>query len=139
MEIRICYPFLYNLLFSIFVPFSSSFPLSSGNQANTPPEVSSVLIPPIIKYWSLPSTFAQHNVTLKDDQGRKWSCFTYRQSHCVPMFDVSADLKTIVVPITKPEKTNENPNTHINPHNLTLENNESNKQEFLFSENSENS
>ena len=139
MEIRICYPFLYNLLFSIFVPFSSSFPLSSGNQANTPPEVSSVLIPPIIKYWSLPSTFAQHNITLKDDQGRKWSCFTYRQSHCVPMFNVSADLKTIVVPITKPEQTKETPALHINPHNLTLENKRRNKEEFHFPENAEDS
>ena len=139
MEIRICYPFLYNLLFSIYVPYSSSFPLSSGNQANTPPEVSSVLIPPIIKYWSLPSTFAQHNVTLKDDQGRKWSCTTYRQSHCVPLFNVSADLKTIEVPITKPEQTERNPTNHINPHNLTLESNGSEQQESHFSENAENS
>ena len=139
MEIRICYPFLYNLLFSICVQFSSSFPLPSGNQANIRLEASSVLIPPIIKYWSLPSTFAQHNVTLKDDQGRKWSCTTYRQSHCVPLFKVSADLKTIVVPITKPGQTNETPTPHINPHNLTLGNKGSNQQESHFPENNEDS
>ena len=139
MEIRISYPFLYNLLFSIFVPFSSSFPLPSGNQANTPPEVSSVLIPPIIKYWSLPSTFAQHNVTLKDDQGRKWSCTTYRQSHCVPLFNVSVGLKTIVVPVTKPEQTSGNSTSSINPHNLTLGNNAIDKQHVHFSEIAQNS
>ena len=139
MEIRICYPFLYNLLFSICVQFSSSFPLPSGNQANIPSEASSVLIPPIIKYWSLPSTFAQHNVTLKDDQGRKWSCTTYRQSHCVPLFKVSADLKTIVVPITKPEQTDETPTPYINPHNLILGNKGSNQQEFHFLESDEDS
>ena len=138
MEIRICYPFLYNLLFSIYVPYSSSFPLSSGNQANTPPDVSGVLIPPIIKYWSLPSTFAQHNVTLKDDQGREWSCTTYRQSHCVPLFNVSDGLKTIVVPVTKPERAKENETTHINPHNLSLGNNGSDKQENHLSENAQN-
>ena len=106
MAIRICYPFLYNLVFAFLVPFSFSLPLSSVQQSETPPEASSVLIPPIIKYWALPSAVAQHNITVKDDFGRLWYCTTYRQSHCVPLFTVSVDFKATTVPIAKPQPTN---------------------------------
>ena len=120
MQIKKCYPFLYNLIFAITVPLSSSLPLSSVSQPEAPPDVSSVLIPPIIKYWSLPSAFAQHNVTVKDDFGRKWSCTTYRQSHCVPLFNVSDDFKATTFLITKPEQTKGPATAQVNSNKSTL-------------------
>ena len=134
---RIFYPFLYNLVFSIFVQSSSCFPLPSGNQPNIPPKVSSVLIPPIIKYWSLPSAFGQHNVTLKDDFGRKWSCTTYRQSHCVPLFKVSTDFKAASLSISKPDNSKDQPTTTSTPLQTSSSRNEIYQQKSHVSGNTE--
>ena len=137
MEIRIFYPFLYNLVFSIFIQLSSCFPLPSGNQLNIPPKVSNILIPPIIKYWSLPSAFGQHNVTLKDDFGRKWSCTTYRQSHCVPLFKISTDFKAASLSISKPDKSKDQQTTTSTSPQTSSSRNEISEQNAHVTENTE--
>ena len=92
---------ILTLLICFTHPFAVSFPVSNVREQRIITPASSVLIPPIIKYWASSTKFAQHNKTVKDDFGRPWFCTTFRQSHCKPLFEISNNFKTKTVPISK--------------------------------------
>ena len=103
---------ILTLLISFSSPFVVSFPLSNVREQLITP-ASSVLIPPIIKYWAASTKFAQHNKTVKDDVGRPWFCTTFRQSHCKPLFKITDNFKTKTVPISKSSSPILEPNLRI--------------------------
>ena len=49
-----------------------------------------VLIPPDIKYWA----YGKVNTTVVDAGGLPWYCYTYRQTHCRPLFNLPGKWRT---------------------------------------------
>jgi hypothetical protein len=49
-----------------------------------------IFIPPDIKYWA----YGKVNTTIVDAGGLPWYCYTYRQTHCRPLFDLPAKWRT---------------------------------------------
>ncbi len=56
-----------------------------------------VFVPPDIKYWA----YGKVNTTIVDGGGLPWYCYTYRQTHCRPLFKLPANWRTTRRPIRK--------------------------------------
>ena len=57
-----------------------------------------VFIPPDIKYWA----YGKVNTTILDAGGLPWYCYTYRQTHCRPLFDFPGKWRTTRKPFVQP-------------------------------------
>ena len=96
----IWFSYIHTVLIFSLITVVVTRPLSNAREHKITP-ASSVLIPPIIKYWAIPSVFSQRNATVKDDLGRPWFCTTSRQSHCTPLFKIPNNFRRKTVSITK--------------------------------------
>ena len=82
-----------------------------------PPRPSSnepVLVPPDIKYWA----YGKVNTTVVDAGGLPWYCYTYRQTHCRPLFNLPAKWRTTRGPFVSQNparSTTQTPRTTTRP------------------------
>merc|ERR1711963_1291268 len=53
-------------------------------------EKPSVFVPPDIRYWA----FGKVSTTIYDEGGLPWFCYTYRQTHCRPLFKLPPGFRT---------------------------------------------
>ncbi len=76
-----------------FGPLQDLAPPTAGTTTTT----EKVYVPPDIKYWA----YGKVNTTIVDGGGLPWYCYTYRQTHCRPLFKLPANWRTTRRPFTR--------------------------------------
>ena len=113
---------LWGALIFTTIPLASLLPLS-GIREDVPTPVSTILIPPIIKYWARngisPSAYAQVNATIWDHFGRPWYCTTYLQSNCKPLFTIPTQFKETQPSVRSSAESQQQKTTTVNQEKTT--------------------